>query len=244
MHNAPSAIPTFQLFPLGDAAIVVQLGQLIDPEIHDRIHVFAAYLTEHTFMGFVELVPAYASVTVYYDPWVVSKKGKIDPYQKVVEILQKRLADTPLKAATANLRVVEIPVCYGGSFGPDLDYVAEHNQLSVEEVIALHSAQEYVVYMIGFVPGFPYLGGLNNKIATPRKEIPRAAIPAGSVGIAGMQTGIYPMETPGGWQLIGRTPEKLFDPERKKPALLQAGDRIKFISITREEFEQRKGQRT
>ncbi len=239
LSNSVSSMTPFQLFPLGDAAIVVQLGQTIDPDIHNRISAFTAYLSTHTFTGFVELVPAYASITVYYDPWIVSKKGKIDPYQKVVEVLQKRLVEAPTNNI-ATRKIVEIPVCYGGDFGPDLDFVASHNKLSFEDVISLHSLADYKVYMIGFAPGFPYLGGLDAKIATPRKETPRAAIPAGSVGIAGLQTGIYPLETPGGWQLIGRTPERLFDPEREKPAMLQAGDQVKFVSITEAEFKYRK----
>jgi inhibitor of KinA len=242
MATILSGLPTYQLFPLGDAAIVVQLSQTIDPVIQSSISALTTYLYEHPFNGFIELVPAYTSITVYYNPWVVSRKGKIDPYQKVVEILQKSLTIAPATSDLTATSVKEIPVCYGGKFGPDLEFVAVHNQLSVAEVIALHTAETYIVYMIGFAPGFPYLGGLNNKIATPRKQMPRTTIPAGSVGIAGEQTGIYPMQTPGGWQLIGRTPEKLFDPARSKPSLLQAGDRVKFVSISVEDFEKRKEQ--
>jgi inhibitor of KinA len=242
MATILSGLPTYQLFPLGDAAIVVQLSQTIDPVIQSSISALTTYLCEHPFNGFIELVPAYTSITIYYNPWVVSRKGKIDPYQKVVEILQKSLTIAPATSDLTATYVKEIPVCYGGKFGPDLEFVAVNNQLSVAEVIALHTAETYIVYMIGFAPGFPYLGGLNNKIATPRKQMPRTTIPAGSVGIAGEQTGIYPMQTPGGWQLIGRTPEKLFDPARSKPSLLQAGDRVKFVSISVEDFEKRKEQ--
>ncbi len=133
-------------------------------------------------------------------------------------------------------RVVSIPVCYGGDFGPDLEYVAHHNNISPQEVIEIHSGNEYSVYMIGFSPGFPYLGGMSEKISAPRRSSPRLIIPAGSVGIAGKQTGIYPIETPGGWQIIGRTPIKLFRPDEESPSLLQAGDKIKFTPISYPEF--------
>jgi len=240
MHSKSPAIPDYQLFPLGDAAIVVQLGQTIDQEIHKRISAYMAYLAAHTFPGFSELVPAYTSITIYYDPWVVSEKGQIDPYQKVVEILQQRLAEVPANTKSTTSEIMEIPVCYGGEFGPDLEIVADHTKLPPEKVITLHASGNYKVYMIGFAPGFPYLGGLPTKLTAPRKQTPRTTIPAGSVGIAGRQTGIYPIETPGGWQLIGRTPLMLFDPEREKPSLLQAGDTVKFIPISEEEFARRK----
>ena len=131
-------------------------------------------------------------------------------------------------------------MCYGGEFGPDLEFVVEHNGLTAEEVIAIHSEKEYLVYMIGFAPGFPYLGGMDTKIAAPRKESPRTTIPAGSVGIANTQTGIYSIETPGGWQLIGRTPLSLFSLHRDRSSLLQAGDRVRFLPISLEEYRQRK----
>jgi inhibitor of KinA len=137
-------------------------------------------------------------------------------------------------------RVVEIPVCYGGEFGPDLGYVAEHNQLSVEEVIEIHTSGQYLVYMIGFAPGFPYLGGMSERIMAPRRQSPRLAIPAGTVGIAGMQTGVYPIETPGGWQLIGRTPLALFRPQDNPPSLLQSGDIVRFCQISDKEYEEYK----
>lgn len=242
MESKPTDIVTYQLHPLGDSAVVLQFGDTIDQQVHRRITVLAAYLSGHTFPGFIELVPAYTTITVYYDPWVVSRKGEIDPYQKVIEFLHRRLANAPSSDTSLNPDIIEIPVCYGGSFGPDLANVAAHSNLSEEEVITLHATAEYMVYMIGFAPGFPYLGGLNAKIATPRKQTPSAKIPAGSVGIAGSQTGIYPIETPGGWQLIGRTPLRLFDPDRKKPALIQAGDMVKFIPITEEEYHLRKEQ--
>ena len=136
-----------------------------------------------------------------------------------------------------NPRIINFPTVYGGHFGPDLDYVAQHNGLTAEDVIKLHSNTNYLVYMLGFAPGFPYLGGMSDKIATPRLETPRTVIPAGSVGIADLQTGIYPSATPGGWRLIGRTPLKLFDESRQPPVLVEPGDYIKFIAINQAEYE-------
>jgi inhibitor of KinA len=137
-------------------------------------------------------------------------------------------------------RFVEIPVCYGGEYGPDLEAVAEYHHLSTSEVVEIHSKEEYLVYMIGFAPGFPYLGGMSEEIATPRRHSPRLSIPEGSVGIAGMQTGVYPISTPGGWQLIGRTPLELFCPNENPPTLLQSGDIVKFVPISLEEYQANK----
>lgn len=185
----------------------------------------------------IEIVPSYTSIAVFYDPVIVHKQQEESklPYELVCMRLEEILS-VESSAEGKNERLIEIPVCYGGELGPDLSYVAEYNQLSEEEVIELHSSGEYLVYMLGFAPGFPYIGGMNKKIAAPRKETPRLSIPARSVGIAGEQTGIYPIETPGGWQLIGRTPKELFLPDENPPALLQAGDRISFKPISYEEY--------
>ena len=134
-------------------------------------------------------------------------------------------------------KIYEIPVCYGGEYGPDLEFVAKNADISVEEVIKIHSSKDYLIYMLGFLPGFSYLGGLDEKIHTPRLANPRIKIPAGSVGIGGAQTGIYPLESPGGWQLIGKTPVKTYNPDRKVPILFEAGDYIRFVPISQEEFE-------
>lgn len=242
LEKERSEIPAVQLYPLGDAAVVVQFGDAIDEQTHRQVRAFSAYLQEHPFNGLVEFVPAYTTVTVYYDPWVISEKGQLNPYTKVTGFLQRMLPLVAGAEENAAPRVVEIPVLYGGEAGPDLEYVARLNELSPEQVIALHTQQEYLVYMIGFAPGFPYLGGMNKRIAAPRKETPRQQIPAGSVGIAGEQTGVYPIETPGGWQLIGQTHMPLFTPHAAKPTLLQAGDVVRFISITQDEFKERKEQ--
>lgn len=232
----------FQLYPLGDSAITVQFGESIEKSTHSKVRAFASYLERHPFPGFIEQVPAFTTVTIYYDPWVVSEKGQFNPYARMTELLQHMLKQAKETQKNLKPHVVEIPVCYDGRFGPDLEYVARHNKLTPQEVIACHSRGKYLVYMIGFAPGFPYLGGLSKKIATPRKETPRAHIPAGTVGIAGNQTGVYPINTPGGWQLIGRTPLRLFNPDRTPPSLLQAGDLVRFVSITEQEYWQRKEQ--
>jgi inhibitor of KinA len=237
-----SDIPTVSIYPLGDAAVVVQFGDEIGEDTLRQVSAFAAYLEQHPFEGLMEFVPAYTTVTVYYDPWVLSKKGNLNPYTKATGFLQRMLPHIAVAEEKLKPRLVEIPVCYGGDFGPDLEFVARLNELSPEDVIALHTRENYQVYMIGFAPGFPYLGGMNPKIAAPRRDTPRQDIPAGSVGIAGKQTGIYPIQTPGGWQLIGRTPLSLFDPQRASPSLLQAGDHVRFISITEQEYKERKEQ--
>jgi inhibitor of KinA len=189
----------------------------------------------------VEYIPAFTTVTVFYDPLYIadqiSEKNQL-PYEWVQGEIDRLLSD--LKEHDQSSRTVDIPVCYGGVFGPDLPYVAEQNNMTEEEVIATHMKGDYIVYMIGFAPGFPYIGGMDKKIAAPRRDDPRLTIPAGSVGIAGEQTGVYPIETPGGWQLIGRTPLKLFDPEKETPSLLQAGDRIRFTRINEENYKEMK----
>lgn len=233
--NRADLLP-IQLLPLGDKAVVLQFEEEVSEATHAKIQAVAHYLSRHPTPGILEFVPAYTTLTVYYDPWLLSNKGKTDPYDKVVTILQQVLSKAK-EQQHSDSRLVEIPVCYGGAFGPDLEEVAKQNNLAPEKVIQLHSTKVYLVHMMGFAPGFPYLGGMDKRIATPRKSVPRAAIPKGSVGIAGGQTGIYPIQTPGGWQLIGRTPLILFDPLREQPSILKAGDRVRFIPITEEEFE-------
>lgn len=225
-----------QLYALGDSAIVLQFGEVIEQTTHRAIQAVGAYLEEHPFAGLIEQVPAFTTLTVYYNPWLVSQAGRLDPYAEVARQLRDLLSQVQLPTDATATPVVEIPVCYGRRFGPDLELVARHTGLAPEQVVALHTAPEYLVYMIGFAPGFPYLGGMNELLAAPRKDQPRAEVPAGSVGIAGKQTGIYSMPTPGGWQLIGRTPLRLFTPEAASPSLLRAGQRLRFVCITEQEF--------
>ncbi|WP_290584816.1 5-oxoprolinase subunit PxpB [Alicyclobacillus sp.] len=220
---------TTAITPLGDSAAVVRLGETIDPETHRRVRRLERAIERAAPRWFVELVPAFTTVTVFYDPMRADFAQVEGWLARQVEAL----GDEPLPPP----REVRIPVCYGGEFGPDLGEVAAHNGLTEDEVIFIHSQGAYVVYMIGFAPGFPYLGGMSERIAAPRRATPRVSIPAGTVGIAGMQTGVYPISTPGGWQLIGRTPIRLFRPEQDPPTLLSAGDIVRFEPISRETFD-------
>lgn len=232
------------IIPLGDSAVLVKLGEKPDGETHGKVRMAAEYLSAHPFEGMIEVIPAYVSVAVVYDPYRVwtaadadaAKGDAVYPYERVTEWLRTRIAAIS-EGEPPEPKTVEIPVCYGGEFGPDLETVASLNGLTPDEVIAIHSGADYLVHMIGFAPGFAYLGGMDPRIAAPRRSTPRPAVPSGTVGIAGGQTGIYPLETPGGWQLIGRTPLRLFLPERDPPALLEAGNRVRFRPISRDEYE-------
>ncbi len=230
-----------EIRPINDSALVVQLGNEPSPIVHQRIMCFSTLLEDNPFNGFIECVPAYLNVAVYYNPYLVyqsqSFRTSVSPFQIVrhyIKGLLHQLADQ--KRFTG--RKIVIPVLYGDEYGPDLDYVAQYNNLSIEDVIRIHTEKEYLVYMIGFAPGFPFIGGMSKQIATPRKSTPRLAIAPGSVGIAGEQTGVYTLETPGGWQIIGRTPMELFLPDQVPPSLLKAGDTIQFLSISQEEYQQ------
>lgn len=230
--------PPLRLYPLGDAAVVLEFGQAIAPATHQLIQAFTKVLARHPPPGLREVVPAFTTLTVYYDPWMLGQASTVLPYEQMAAALQSLLPAAQAILADYELGpLVEIPVCYGGDFGPDLGLVASHAQLSPAEVVARHAQAEYLVYMVGFAPGFPYLGGLDAGLATPRRAQPRPLVPAGAVGIAGAQTGIYSLPTPGGWQLIGRTPLRLFDPSRARPSLLQAGDRLRFVPISEGEFQ-------
>lgn len=232
---------SFELVPLGDSALIVRFGTAIDPDSHRRATALAELLGRSPFPGMRECVPSYAAVAVHYDPFAVLQRAGEEAEQAgsvadiVKELLRRKLAEAHA-VPPREPDVVDIPVCYGGEFGPDLAFVAANNGLTEPEAIDIHTGGVYTVYMIGFAPGFPYIGGMPERIATPRRETPRTEIPAGSVGIGGKQTGVYPIATPGGWQLIGRTPLRLFRPEAAQPSLLRAGDRIRFRSIGRDEF--------
>ena len=230
--------PLVRSYPLGDAAVVLEFGQAIAPATHRLIQALAQVLDRHPPPGLREYVPAFTTLTVYYDPAALSEPTKPSPYEQVASYLQALLpAAQAVAAVAAPGPLVEIPVCYGGELGPDLAFVASHAQLTAAEVVARHAAPDYLVHMVGFAPGFPYLGGLDARLATPRRAQPRPLVPAGAVGIAGLQTGIYSLPTPGGWQLIGRTPLRLFDPGRAQPSLLQAGHRLRFVPISEQEFQ-------
>ncbi|MBU1341142.1 MAG: 5-oxoprolinase subunit PxpB [Proteobacteria bacterium] len=212
----------------GDTGIIVEFGQGIDPDVNAKVRAVAAAIKKNTLQGVIEIIPTYRALLLIYDPLITLP-------EKLVRFIEQ--VETTLDYETAEpFKVVEIPVCYGGPFGPDIETVAEIAGIGVEEVIRLHSKPEYLIYMVGFTPGFPFLGGLDEKLFTPRLKTPRMAVPEGSVGIANNQTGMYPVTSPGGWQIIGRTPLTLFAPQRENPFLYQAGDKIKFIPISRQEY--------
>lgn len=225
-----------RIIPCGEAALQVEFGEGIAVEIHEEIRRFMQQLDRAPFSGMVEYIAAFASVTILYDPVLLRRTGKGETAYEVACRQVRNLLGQGQQGPQALPRTVEIPVCYGGEFGPDLAFVAEHNGLTPQEVITIHSTAQYQVYMIGFAPGFPYLGGMPESIAAPRRTTPRTLIPAGTVGIAGLQTGVYPIGTPGGWQLIGRTPLSLFCPEENPPSLLAAGDRIRFYPVSLQEY--------
>lgn len=226
-----------QITPLGDSALIVELGEAINEATHLRVQTARRALMAAPLPGVSEAVPAYTTITIFYDPWAAVQAGA--PADGIAEWLGTRVRErlkNPPKTAKSKPRTVEVPVCYGGEYGPDLGRVAAQASLSPEEAARRHAKAEYRVHLIGFAPGFPYLGGLPKELVTPRHAKPRMTVPAGSVGIGGEQTGIYPQATPGGWNLIGRTPLRLFRPEEDPPVLLQAGDIVKFRPISADEF--------
>lgn len=218
--------PKFRLS--GDSCILVEYGEGIALALNERVRAMTSSLSERRIRGVRAVVPAYRSLAVIYDPSSLSMEDLI----RRIEELDGAFGFVE----TAQPSLVEIPVCYGGEFGPDLQIVSEHTGLSPSEVIEIHCSSEYPIYMIGFTPGFCYLGGMDQRLKTPRRKTPRTSVPEGSVGIAESQTGMYPIESPGGWQLIGRTPLKLFAPERENPFLYKAGDRIRFRPVSLEQF--------
>ena len=217
-----------RFLPGGDKAIFVEFGDGVDPEVNRRVWHLMLATQKARIPGVIEMVPTYRSLLVYFEPLQI----RAQKLQETLYSLVRQLVESELPKP----KLVEIPTVYGDECGPDLQFVASYNNLNVSEVVQIHTATPYLIYMIGFMAGFPYLGGMSPRIATPRLETPRMKIPAGSVGIAGSQTGIYPAESPGGWRLIGRTPLQLFDPSQEPPALFQAGDYLIFVSITPEEF--------
>ncbi|MFA9422704.1 MAG: 5-oxoprolinase subunit PxpB [Sedimentibacter sp.] len=214
--------------PSGDKAVVMEFGNEISKQINSKIRDVVRSMEQLKIQGIEELLPTYRSIMIMYDPLKIE-------YEKLIQELEK-LSKKTVDDKTEKIRIVEIPTLYGNEFGPDIDFVARHNGITVEEVIKIHTETDYLVYMLGFTPGFAYLGGMNEKIATPRLSSPRMKIPAGSVGIAGSQTGMYPTETPGGWQLIGQTPLKLYDPTKELSVLLSVGDYVRYVSITEKEY--------
>lgn len=218
-----------RVLPLGDASLLIELGHTIDAATHAHVRAAFDALTGADIPGIIDIVPAYTGLAVHYEPLMFAGRDAA-PYDNVRRAVV-HVVDGIEPGRIQDGRTIEIPVRYGGADGPDLEHVAGSAGLSTAEVIALHAGAEYTVYMIGFTPGFPYLGGLPPQLATPRRASPRQAVPAGSVGIAGSQAGVYPLRTPGGWQIIGRTDERLFRPELDPPTLLRIGDRVRFLNM-------------
>jgi len=226
----------FWIHSAGDAALVLEFEARIDPSINARVVAVAALIDRLGLKGVLDVVPAYRSVTVYYSPLLMSDAS-----------LKAQLADVaghPAPSSPTRKRIVEIPVCYGDEFGPDLRAVSAISGLRPPEIIDLHTSRVYRVYMMGFLPGFPYMAEVAPAIAVPRLPAPRRSVPAGSVGIADAQTGIYPVDSPGGWRIIGITPMQIYDPGRRRPFRLAAGDRVRFRAIDRQHFDRLCQERT
>ena len=226
----------YRIFPSGDASITLDFGNTINETINKEVIAKFKQLQIHPLPFMIEAVPAYSSLTVYYNVVAIKKKitGGLTAFEWIRQQLEERWQQ-PVPDQVTTTRLVNIPVCYEKEFALDAEKLTRIKNISIDEMIRIHSASSYRVYMLGFLPGFAYMGEVDEKIAMPRKKQPQP-IEAGSVGIAGRQTGIYPMASPGGWQIIGRTPLQLFDPEREEPTLLKAGDTVRFYSISKDEF--------
>ena len=220
----------FQYRIMGDRSLLVEVGDEISPDVNRRVRKLFIILTENPTEGILETVPAYRSLLIIYDPLELD----VAALQRRIEDLQKKIQRIQIPEP----KIMEIPVMYGSDYGPDLEWVAQYHKMSIEEVIQLHTGTVYQVYMLGFTPGFPYMGELPERLSTPRRETPRTVIPEGSVAIAQRQTGIYPVVSPGGWHILGRTPLRLFSPTQSPPTLLEMGDTVRFFSVTEKEFKQ------
>ena len=231
----------YSIFPLGDSALTIDFGNIISEDINKKVLRLFHHLRSISDETIIDLVPAYSSLTVYYDVAFFHDPGQT-AFESMADILEQLLRkSSDLKEQKSNY--FEIPVCYGKKFGMDMEHLSRTNDLSCTEIVKLHTSKTYKVFMLGFLPGFTYMGEVDHRIAIARKETPVKLFP-GAVGIAGKQTGIYPFECPGGWQIIGRTPVKVFNKEEKKPVLFQPGDEVKFYSITEHEFEDYKARRS
>jgi inhibitor of KinA len=232
---------SWRVYALGDRAVTVSFGEVVSEDAARSVAALRRSLELRPLAGMEEMVPSYTTLTLYYDPQRIRRSeagalaGTVSDW--VAKALADRLAVGVDTEAEPLMSPMEVPVCYEGPFSPDLYVVAGHAGLSAEEVIELHTSVTYRVYLLGFVPGFPYMGMTDPRLEVPRRPEPRLRVAAGSVGLAGRQTGIYPIETPGGWQVIGRTPLRLFDARRAPCCLLEAGMRVRFRRIGKEEFE-------
>lgn len=217
--------------PFGDQALLLQWEQRIDPIINAQVSHLSRAIETAGIPGIQYCLPAYCSLTVGYQPEQISYEKLCASIASIIPDLEK------LSILSSENRKIIVPVCYDDIYAPDLEWLATHTSITREQIIQLHTSTSFRVYMLGFMPGFPYLGTLPKSLEAPRKETPRLSVPAGSVALAGLQTGIYPIESPGGWQIIGRTPWKIFDPEREEPFLLQVGDEVRFEAIDQVDFD-------
>lgn len=228
----------YTIFPLGDSALIIDFGNVIDAEINNYVLTLFEHFKREAITGVVDIVPTYSSLSFHYHVMTVRQSATNE--LTAFEIISKQIKSALIQEVPQikrQKRKIKIPVCYSGAFAPDIELVAAEKNIAIEKIIQLHTERAYKVYMIGFLPGFPYMGEINEVITMPRKTQPSANVPAGSVGIAGKQTGIYPLQSPGGWQIIGRTPLKIFDKQKTDPVLLQPGDEVQFYSITEDEFK-------
>ena len=231
-------LPPYKFFSLGDNAIIIDFGNIIDEQINKIVHSVFFRLQNDPIPGMIEALPAYSSLTIFYDILLVkdnmTNKNET-AFDWISDKLKQYISTESLETGDPEL-LINIPVCYEKEYGTDLGLIASQNNITVEEIIHIHSSATYRVYMLGFLPGFAYMGLVDEKISSPRKPQPTPVEP-GSVGIAGRQTGVYPFKSPGGWQIIGRTPFKLFDKQKLNPVLFKPGDNVKFYAITKDEFE-------
>lgn len=227
---------SYSIFPLGDSALTLDFGNTITETVNKEVLALFHKLKQDPLPGVIEMVPAYSSLSIFYDPITLRPTipGKISVFEWMKMQLENLLNNTILPEP-AVARQIKIPVCYDDEFGTDINLVARMKNLSIEDIIQLHTGREYRVFMLGFLPGFPYMGKTDKRIDIPRKDQPEVVEP-GSVGLAGRQTGIYPMSSPGGWQIIGRTALKLFDPEKEDVTYLRPGDIVEFYAISKEEY--------
>lgn len=225
----------YSIGPLGDRSIIIEWEQQIDPAVHQRVMRAYHSLQRLQLPYILDLIPAYASLTVVYDAGSMRRQHPLPAAEQIRTIVTKAL-DQEAEEVNATSRLLEIPVCYHPSLGLDIEALTAQKNLTGSQLIDLHTSQTYIIYMLGFLPGFPYMGKVRDELAAPRLKQPRLKVPVGSVGIAGAQTGIYPMESPGGWNIIGRTPLRLFDPAKEEPCYCRPGDQVRFVEIGLEEF--------